>query len=57
VAIVLEEQQQQRSNINTLHTEIHESKEEVKVEIVTNVVDLKAAIMNLIKVIKSGLKT
>ena len=43
MATVLEEQQAQRSDIRSLHTEVHESREEVKGEIEDVKVEVRAA--------------
>ena len=56
MATVLEEQQAQRSDIRTLHTEMHESREEVKGEIreardeaKRDTIDLKATVVKKIQ--------
>lgn len=56
MATVLEEQQAQRSDIRSLHTEVHASKEELKSEILSartearaDSIDVKAAVMKPLK--------
>ena len=47
MAIVLEEQQAQRSDIRALHTEVHASKEELKAEILAARAEAKADSMDV----------